>query len=114
MGKIYFYDNGIRNMLIDNFNDLEFRHDKGALWENFLVAERMKKMEYQGLYGSKYFWRTYSGAELDYVEEREGKLFGFEFKWKPGNQKPQATWLENYANASFQIVNRENFLNFVL
>ena len=114
MGKIYFYDNGIRNMLIDNFNDLEFRHDKGALLENFLVAERMKKMEYQGLYGSKYFWRTYSGAELDYVEEREGKLFGFEFKWKPGNQKPPATWLENYANASFQIVNRENFLNFVL
>ena len=70
------------------------------LWENFLIAERRKKMEYQRLYANTYFWRTYSGAEIDYLEERGGQLFGFEFKWKSVRGKAPSTWLETYDNAS--------------
>ncbi|MBI5916584.1 MAG: ATP-binding protein [Bacteroidetes bacterium] len=114
MTKIFFYDTGIRNMLIENFNALDMRQDVGSLWENFLVAERRKKVGYQRLYGTSYFWRTYSGAELDYVEERDGQLFGYEFKWKSSKAKAPATWLETYGNASYQLVNRDNFLEFVL
>jgi uncharacterized protein len=114
MSKIYFYDTGIRNMLIENFNPIDLRLDSGALWETFLISERLKKSEYQRIYSNKYFWRTYSGAELDLVEEREGKLFGYEFKWKSGKFKPPATWLETYDNALFELVNRDNFLEFVV
>ncbi|MDV7401396.1 DUF4143 domain-containing protein, partial [Arthrospira platensis SPKY1] len=70
MDKVYFYDLGVRNALIENFAPLSARSDTGQLWENFLIAERIKKMEYQGLHGNLYFWRTYTGAELDLVEER--------------------------------------------
>lgn len=114
MNRVYFYDTGIRNMLIENFNPLSLRHDTGGLWENFLLSERIKKMEYQQIWGSRYFWRTYSGAELDYVEERDGQLYGFEFKWKASKPKPPATWLDTYPNASYQMVNRDNLLDFVL
>ena len=114
MDKVYFYDLGIRNALIENFNPPDLRQDVGALWENFLLAERRKKMEYQRLYANTYFWRTYSGAELDYVEERDGQLLGFEFKWKSGKAKPPAAWLETYKNSAFELVNRENFLGFIL
>ena len=113
MAKIFFYDTGIRNMIIENFNPLDLRQDVGGLWENFLVAERKKKIAYQRLFGSSYFWRTYTGAELDYVEEREGQLHGFEFKWKAGKQKAPASWTDTYENASFHLVNRDNFLGFV-
>lgn len=113
MNKIYFYDTGIRNVLADNFNPPTYRQDTGALWENFLIAERRKKIEYQRLYGSTYFWRTYSGAELDYVEERDGQLLGFEFKWKATKGKAPATWMETYDNTSYELINRENFLGFV-
>jgi len=113
MDKVFFYDLGIRNMLTGNFNSLVERRDGGHLWENFLLAERMKKKAYEPFYANTYFWRTYSGAELNYVEERDGRLFGFEFKW--GNKKAKApkTWLDTYANASYQLVNRDNFLEFV-
>lgn len=114
MSKVFFYDLGIRNMLIENFNPLNLRQDVGALWENFLVAERKKKVEYQRIYNSSYFWRTYSGAELDYVEERNGELHGYEFKWNTGKAKAPATWLETYPNANFSLVNRENYLDFLL
>ncbi|MBL7797361.1 MAG: ATP-binding protein [Saprospiraceae bacterium] len=113
MSKVYFYDTGIRNSLIDNFNPLELRHDTGALWENFLVAERRKKVEYQRLFGSAYYWRTYSGAELDYVEERAGQLLGFEFKWKNTRAKAPATWFETYPQSTFECIHRDNFLEFV-
>lgn len=114
MTKVYFYDTGIRNMLIENFNPLDLRQDVGGLWENFLVAERKKKIAYQRLLGSSYFWRTYTGAELDYVEERDGQLFGFEFKWKAGNAKAPTTWTETYQNSSYQLVNKDNFLDFLI
>ncbi len=114
MDKIYFHDVGIRNTLIENFNPLEFRQDIGPLWENFLLSERRKKMEYERLFGNTYFWRTHTGAELDYVEERNGLLLGFEFKWKSGKAKVPATWLENYENASFEVVNKDNFASFAI
>jgi predicted AAA+ superfamily ATPase len=114
MDKIFFYDLGIRNSLIENFTSLHLRNDAGQIWENFLIAERQKRMEYQRLYANTYFWRTYSGAELDYVEERGGRLFGYEFKWKSTRSKTPSTWLETYDNASFELINRENFLEFVL
>ncbi len=113
MNKIYFFDNGIRNMLIDNFNSLEFRQDTGALWENFLVSERMKKKAYDHIYGDSWFWRTYTGAEVDYLEERDGKLPGFEFKWKASKTRAPKSWLETYPEATWQLINRENFIDFV-
>lgn len=113
MDKIYFYDLGIRNMLIDNFKPLKDRNDVGQLWENFLMIERIKVLAYENISASPYFWRTYSGAELDYIEEREGKLFGYEFKL--GNKKSRIpkTWLETYPNSSYEIINRDNWKNFL-
>lgn len=113
MDKIYFYDLGIRNTIINNFNYLKDRNDGGALWENFLIIERIKKNSYTKLYGNSYFWRTHTGAELDLVEERQGKLFGFEFKFN--NKKPKApkSWLATYPNSSFKFVNLDNYLDFI-
>lgn len=112
MPKIYFYDLGIRNALIKNFNPIEERNDVGALWENFIMSERMKRNEYMHHSCSSYFWRTYTGAELDYIEEFGGKLYGYEFKWKKTSKAPK-TWVETYSS-EFACINKENFLNFVL
>ena len=79
--KIYFYDNGIRNMIINNMNAIDLRTDKGALWENFLIAERMKWQMYHHWHTARYFWRTVQKQEIDYIEERDGTLTAFEFKW---------------------------------
>jgi hypothetical protein len=89
--KYYFFDNGIRNAIIANFNPLEIRDDIGKLWENFLVVERIKKQSYHQIYANNYFWRTWNQKEIDRVEERDGKLFGYEFKWK---SKPQQLGLK--------------------
>lgn len=115
--KYYFYDNGIRNAVINNFNDLSTRNDVGALWENFLAVERLKRQEYVYM-GSKYnnyFWRTWDKKEIDWVEMREGKLFGYEFKWKEGKpSKSKNAWLQNYKNeAEFEIINQKNYLEFI-
>jgi predicted AAA+ superfamily ATPase len=113
--KYYFLDNGIRNAVISQFNPLDSRNDIGALWENFIVTERIKKCAYKGIYGSTYFWRTYDGQELDWVEERESKLFGYELKWSERKkEKPPKDWLKTYTNAEFRIINRENYLDFIL
>jgi hypothetical protein len=112
--KIYFHDLGIRNALIENFSPLQARNDVGQLWENFLVVERIKTQLYAAESANRYFWRTYTGAELDYVEERNGQLNGFEFKF--GNRVARAPkrWMESYSEASFQLVNQENYLDFLL
>lgn len=112
MDKIFFHDLGIRNSLIDNFKPLSDRNDSGALWENFLIAERMKFMSYSGISASAYYWRTHTGAELDYVEEGGGKLSGYEFKFGNKAAKAPAAWLDNY-DSDFFPVNRDNFLGFV-
>ena len=81
MAKYYFYDIGVRNAIIHNHNALEFRNDIGQLWENFVIVERLKRRLYWGPSANQYFWRTWQGAEVDLVEERGGKLYGYECKW---------------------------------
>lgn len=112
--KIYFYDVGVRNTLIGNWNPVELRDDLGKLWENFLMVERMKFLAYTHQSVERYFWRTYTGAELDYVEELNGNLSGYEFKSGTKIAKPPASWLQTYANAHFTFVNRHNYLPFIL
>lgn len=114
MDKIYFFDLGIRNILIDNLKPLKDRNDHGQLWENFLIVERMKRLAYDQTSYSSYFWRTYTGAELDYVEEKEGELNGYEFKFGEKTAKPPKTWLETYTNVQFLLVNKKNYLDFIL
>lgn len=111
--RFYFYDNGVRNALINNFNVLESRDDVGQLWENYLFIERMKKQHYQKIYANNYFWRTYDQKEIDLVEERDGKLYGYEFKWGLKKKRPPALWLKTYKNAEYQVIDRENYLNFI-
>ena len=112
--KIYFYDLGIRNAIINNFSNLEFRVDRGQLWENFLITERMKLNSYREEHKNLYFWRTYTGAEIDFIEEYDSELHAYEFKWSTKIPKPPKTWLETYKNATFDYVNRDNFLDFIL
>ncbi len=112
--KYYFYDNGLRNAVIANFNSLEMRDDVGKLWENFLFTERIKKQNYKNIYTNNYFWRTWEGQEIDFVEEREGNLFGFEFKWKEENVKTPKDWTKSYPKAKFQVINQDNYLEFII
>ena len=114
MNKIYFYDLGIRNTIIDNLNFLEARNDTGALFENFMICERLKYREYHEVYASQYFWRTYDGSEVDLVEEMGGKIYGFEFKWnkKKSSRKP-LKWLE-YKDSTFKVITKEDIHHFVI
>ena len=111
--RYYFLDNGVRNALINNFNALELRNDVGELWENYLVIERLKRQEYLLEQANNYFWRTYSQKEIDLVEEREGKLYGYEMKWGGARAKPPKEWLEAYPNATWQLINRQNYLELI-
>jgi predicted AAA+ superfamily ATPase len=114
-GKYYFFDNGIRNALIANFNELSMRNDVGSLWENFLFIERMKKLEYSSIFANSFFWRTWDQKEIDYIEEKDGALYGYEFKWKSKNpSKGSKTFLETYSDSSLEVVTPENFFSFVL
>lgn len=110
--KIYFWDLGVRNTLIDNYADLTMRADKGALWENFIIAERLKYLAYNQVYASSYFWRTYTGAELDYIEDRNGSLYAYEIKYTKAKKNPPKTWEENYS-INYQCITRDNFWEFV-
>ena len=112
--KIYFYDNGIRNALIANFNPLGLRQDTGALWENFLISERMKLLHYHSKWATTYFWRTHARQEIDYIEERDGKIFAYEFKWnKKAKSKFPKTFTSSYPTAKMKLVTPENFEEFV-
>ncbi|MGL2995204.1 ATP-binding protein [Flavobacterium sp. TSSA_36] len=113
--KIYFYDNGIRNALISNFNQIENRTDIGALWENFLISERMKHLNYSGKWVNYWFWRTKEQKELDYIEDSDGQITAFEFKWNPNtNVKFPKQFIANYPDSAFEIVHRDNFEFFLL
>lgn len=111
--KYYFYDNGIRNVLISNYSPVEMRFDKGALWENFLISERLKRNHYVGNTPNTYFWRTHDQAEIDYIEEQDGVLNAFEFKWKEENVRFPDSFLKAYPNHQTQLINRDNFESFV-
>ena len=89
------------------------RNDIGMLWENFLFVERLKKQSYKNIYANNYFGRTWDPKEIDFVEEREGKLFRYEFKWSDRKIKAPKQWLETYSNAEFEIINQENYLDFI-
>ena len=112
--KVYFYDLGIRNALINNFNPLNLRGDEGVIWENFCIAERLKHNHYNNVYANMYFWRTYDQKEIDYIEEREGKLFAYEFKWSEEKGKKPKQFLEEYKNSEFETINRKNYPKFLI
>lgn len=112
--RFYFYDNGIRNAVIGNFNPLEMRNDIGQLWENYIITERLKQQEYKGIFRQSYFWRTYSQQEIDLVEETGGKLCGFEIKWKAKKISAPTEWRKTYPAASFEVISPENYLDFII
>ncbi len=105
----YFLDNGIRNAVIANFNPIESRNDIGVLWENYMISERLKYQENNRLSSNNYFWRTYEQQEVDWVEERDGSLFGYEFKWKESKVKIPTQWKNAYPDSSFEVINKDNF-----
>jgi uncharacterized protein len=111
--KIYFYDNGIRNMIIGNFSQLDLRVDKGALWENFLVSERRKQNIYKDTFARMYFWRTKQQQEIDFVEEANGQITGFEFKWSNKKTRLPQNFIDTY-KAEVQVIDRANFRKFVI
>ncbi len=111
--RYYFWDNGIRNMLISNFNALGLRDDMGALWENYCISERQKRNDYKNISANYFYWRTYDQKEIDLIEEREGKLFGFEMKWGNTRVKAPKDFLTTYAGATFHLVYKANYLDFI-
>ena len=114
--KIYFYDNGVRNAVIQQFAPLSMRSDTGQLWENFFISERIKRNHYSGHYCNIYFWRTKSQQEIDYIEESNGKFDVFEMKWNPKNAKATipSSFLKAYSVTNTAIVTPENYLDYLL
>ena len=110
--RYYFFDNGVRNAVINNFNTLNNRNDVGMLWENFMVMERLKKQEYQRLFSNNYFWRTYDQKEIDLIEERNGKLYAFEFKFGKKSKEPKQ-WRSAYPDSEFNVITPDNFLEYI-
>jgi len=113
--KIYFYDNGIRNAVIGNFQQFELRTDKGALWENFIISERLKKCSYNQFYGNSYFWRTFKQQEIDYIEERDGNFSAFEFKLtQKKTSRFSRSFTENYPVKETKTISLSNIEEFLL
>ena len=114
--KIYFYDNGVRNSVISNFSPVELRSDIGALWENFLISERIKNNAYHNKHAKYYFWRTTQKQEIDFIEEVDQNLFAYEIKYNPKkvNSKCPVTFSNNYPNVPFDVITSENYMDFVL
>lgn len=112
--KIYFYDNGVRNALIGDYKPLALRNDTGALWENYIIAERLKHNAYNSFYGKSYFWRTQQQQEIDYIEDIDGVLHTYEFKWNEGKHpRLTDTFAKAYPDHSFTVVSPENYRSFV-
>ena len=114
--RYYFRDNGIMNAVVNNFNPLSMRNgnDVGALWENYIVTERMKKQEYSRIISNNYFWRTYERQEIDLVEERGGRLYGYEIKYGKASPSAPSLWKENYPDATYQVISRQNYADFII
>ncbi len=110
----YFYDNGIRNAIVQNFHRLNLRSDKGDLWENYLAVERLKMQSYKQIHCNNYFWRTYDQQELDWVEEEGNSLRGFEFKFQLNKKvKAPTAWMKTYPEASFEVIHAGNYLEWI-
>ena len=113
--KYFFWDNGMRNAVIGQFNNFEDRADVGQLFESFLVTERLKKLGFEGYWGTTHFWRTYDRQEIDWIEDVDGSPGAYEFKWSPRKRvRPPLAWTRAYPGAAFNIVNSDNYLDFVL
>lgn len=112
--KIYFCDLGIRNIVIDNLNNLSDRNDRGVMFENLMVAERFKKNKYQEIMTSSYFWRAYTGSEIDYIEHGAAKFRAYEFKFSKNKIRTPQKFLDMYGEADFKVINKDNFLEFVI
>ena len=112
--KIYFYDNGVRNAVLSNFAPLELRNDVGALWENLMVSERVKRNSYSGNFAQLFFWRTHEQHEIDLIEEQDGILHTFEFKWngKARSSQPKA-FVNSYPNSTYEVITPENYWSFL-
>ncbi len=110
--KVFFYDVGVRNAYINTFNPIELRDDVGKLWENFVITERMKILYNHGIYTNFYFWRR-ARKEIDLIEEREGKLYAYEIKWKKRRVRPPEVFKRAYSNSEFFVITQENFLEFL-
>lgn len=112
--KVYFYDNGIRNAIISNYQFFDTRNDRGALWENFLISERMKYNHYQNHFVNAFFWRTKDQQEIDYIEEKEGRLFAFEFRWNNEKKhKITKTFSRAYPDSETNIIHPKNYKNWL-
>ncbi len=111
--KIYFFDTGIRNALINNFNPLNLRQDTGVLWENFIISERLKYNRNNNLEKNMYFWRTREGKEIDYLEEVGGKIFRLEIKWAEEKFRTPKLFLDTYPGSEINLINRKNYWNFL-
>ena len=112
--KWYFYDNGIRNALIANFNPFNLRNDIGELWENYLLSERIKYQQYNGMVVNNYFWRTYQQQEIDWIEDRGGELYAYELKWKTDKKdKIPSAWKEAYPDSKFEVMSSDNYLDWI-
>lgn len=112
--KIYFHDNGVRNAIIANFQQVELRQDTGALWENYLIAERVKYNAYHNHWANSFFWRTKNQQEVDYIEEKDGEIKAFEFKWNSHKKhKITLTFTNAYPTAKTQIITPENYIDFI-
>lgn len=109
----YFHDNGVRNAIINDLRPLALRTDTGELWENYLISERIKKLAYAKRHADFYFWRTYDQQEIDWLEWENGRLSAFEFKWKDERAKIPVAFANAYPDASFQLINRDNYLDFI-
>jgi len=113
--KWYFYDNGLRNLIIANLNPIEQRNDIGMLWENYVISERLKYQRYNKMIVNNYFWRTYDQQEIDWVEERGGKLYGYEFKWNPKKRvKIPRAWEKEYKESEFEVIHQDNYLDWII
>ena len=111
--KYYFYDLGIRNALINNFNLLDQRNDVGVMWENFMIVERIKRDAYMKKYKNYYFWRTYTQKEVDFIEEYDGKIVAYEFKFKPQTTQSPKAWQDSYPDAQYSTIHIDNYLEFI-
>lgn len=112
--KIYFYDNGVRNAILGDFKPLNLRQDSGALWENYIISERLKHNAYKNFYGKSYFWRTVQQQEIDYIEDVDGTLHAYEFKWNATRQpRLNETFARNYPNHTFSVVTPNNYQDFL-
>ncbi len=110
----YFYDNGIRNILASNLNGLENRNDQGELWENYIISERIKYQSNTQMLVSNYFWRTYQQQEIDWIEERGGKLFAYEMKFNPNKKaRVPTSWLTGYPGSEYHLINPKNYLQWI-